>query len=57
MYKMAQETVKFIIRQDGMVTEEVIGVVGNAKGLKGNVQINYFSKDLEKNTKLVLYKK
>ena len=35
-----------------MVDEEnnliFIGVVGNAKGLKGNVQINYFSKDLEK---------
>jgi 16S rRNA processing protein RimM len=25
-----------------------IGVVGNAKGLKGNVQINYFAKDLSK---------
>ena len=25
-----------------------IGVVGNAKGLKGNVQINYFAKDLNK---------
>ena len=35
-----------------MVDEEnnliFIGVVGNAKGLKGNVQINYFSKDFEK---------
>ncbi len=26
---MAQETIKFIIRQDGTVTEEVIGVIGN----------------------------
>ena len=26
---MAQETIKFIIRQDGTVTEEVIGAVGN----------------------------
>ena len=25
-----QETLKFTIRQDGLVTEEVIGVVGNA---------------------------
>ena len=35
-----------------MVDEEnnliFIGVVGNAKGLKGNVQINYFAKDLSK---------
>ena len=35
-----------------MVDEEnnliFIGVVGNAKGLKGNVKINYFSRDLEK---------
>ena len=35
-----------------MVDEEnnliFIGVVGNAKGLKGNVQLNYFSKDLIK---------
>ena len=35
-----------------MVNEEnnliFIGVVGNAKGLKGNVQINYFAKDLSK---------
>ena len=35
-----------------MVDEEnnliFIGVVGNAKGLKGNVQINYFAKDLNK---------
>ena len=27
---MAQETIKFIIRQDGMVTEEVMGVYGDA---------------------------
>ena len=26
---MAQQTIKFIIRQDGTVTEEVMGVVGN----------------------------
>ena len=26
---MAQQTIKFTIRQDGTVTEEVIGVVGN----------------------------
>ena len=26
---MAQQTIKFTIRQDGSVTEEVIGVVGN----------------------------
>ena len=26
---MAQETIKFIIRQDGTVTEEVICVIGN----------------------------
>ena len=26
---MAQQTIKFIIRQDGTVTEEVIGAVGN----------------------------
>lgn len=35
-----------------MIDEEnnliFIGVVGNAKGLKGNVQINYFAKDLSK---------
>ena len=29
MYQMAQQTIKFTIRQDGIVTEEVIGVVGN----------------------------
>ena len=28
MYQMAQQTIKFTIRQDGTVTEEVIGVVG-----------------------------
>ena len=26
---MAQQTIKFIIKQDGTVTEEVIGTVGN----------------------------
>ena len=26
---MAQQTIKFTIRQDGIVTEEVMGVVGN----------------------------
>ena len=26
---MAQQTIKFTIRQDGTVTEEVMGVVGN----------------------------
>ena len=26
---MAHQTIKFIIRQDGTVTEEVMGVVGN----------------------------
>ena len=26
---MAQQTIKFTIRQDGTVTDEVIGVVGN----------------------------
>ena len=30
MNQMAQETVKFIIRQDGMVKEEVLGVYGDA---------------------------
>ena len=30
MYKMAQETIKFTIRQDGMVKEEVMGVYGDA---------------------------
>ena len=29
MYQMAQQTIKFTIRQDGTVTEEVMGVVGN----------------------------
>ena len=28
MYQMAQKTIKFTIRQDGTVTEEVMGVVG-----------------------------
>ena len=27
MYQMAQQTIKFTIRQDGTVTEEVMGVV------------------------------
>ena len=27
---MAQETIKFTIRQDGMVSEEVLGVYGDA---------------------------
>ena len=27
---MAQQTIKFTIRQDGTVTEEVMGVVGNS---------------------------
>ena len=26
---MAQQTIKFTVRQDGTVTEEVMGVVGN----------------------------
>ena len=26
---MAQQTIKFTVKQDGTVTEEVIGVVGN----------------------------
>ena len=26
---MAQQTIKFVIKQDGTVTEEVIGTVGN----------------------------
>ena len=29
MKRMAQQTIKFTIRQDGTVTEEVMGVVGN----------------------------
>ncbi len=29
MYKMAQQTIKFTISQEGSVTEEVMGVVGN----------------------------
>ena len=29
MKQMAQQTIKFTIRQDGTVTEEVMGVVGN----------------------------
>ena len=28
MYQMAQQTIKFTIRQDGTVTQEVMGVVG-----------------------------
>jgi len=30
MLQMAQETIKFIIKQDGTVTEEVLGVYGDA---------------------------
>ena len=30
MYKMGQETIKFTIRQDGMVSEEVLGVYEDA---------------------------
>ena len=29
MYQMAQQTIKFTIRQDGTVTEEVMGLIGN----------------------------
>ena len=29
MLQMAQESIKFIIKQDGTVTEEVLGVDGN----------------------------
>ena len=36
---MAQETIKFIIRQDGTVTEEVIGAVGNeCESLTKNIE-------------------
>jgi hypothetical protein len=36
---MAQETIKFVIKQDGTVTEEVIGAVGNAcEGLTKNIE-------------------
>ena len=36
---MAQETIKFIIKQDGTVTEEVIGVVGNqCESLTKNIE-------------------
>ena len=36
---MAQETIKFIIRQDGTVTEEVIGAVGNqCESLTRNIE-------------------
>ena len=36
---MAQQSVKFIIRQDGTVTEEVIGAVGNeCESLTKNIE-------------------
>ncbi len=36
---MAQETIKFIIKQDGSVTEEVIGIIGNdCEGLTRNIE-------------------
>ena len=36
---MAQETIKFIINQDGTVTEEVIGAVGNqCESLTKNIE-------------------
>ena len=36
---MAQETIKFIIKQDGTVTEEVIGAVGNqCESLTKNIE-------------------
>ena len=36
---MAQQTIKFIIRQDGTVTEEVIGAVGNeCESLTKNIE-------------------
>ena len=39
MYQMAQQTIKFIIRQDGTVTEEVIGAVGNeCESLTKNIE-------------------
>ena len=36
---MTQEIIKFIIKQDGTVTEEVIGIVGNdCEGLTRNIE-------------------
>ena len=36
---MAQQTIKFTIKQDGTVTEEVIGAVGNeCKNLTKNIE-------------------
>ena len=36
---MAQHTIKFIIKQDGTVTEEVIGAVGNdCENLTKNIE-------------------
>ena len=36
---MAQQTIKFIIKQDGTVTEEVIGAVGNeCESLTKNIE-------------------
>ena len=36
---MAQQTIKFIIQQDGTVTEEVIGAVGNeCESLTKNIE-------------------
>ena len=38
---MAQQSIKFIIRQDGTVTEEVIGAVGNeCERLTKNIEEN-----------------
>ena len=39
MAQQVAETIKFTIRQDGTVTEEVIGVVGNGcQGLTKNIE-------------------
>ena len=39
MYQMAQQSIKFTIRQDGTVTEEVIGAVGNeCESLTKNIE-------------------
>ena len=39
MAQQVSETIKFTIRQDGTVTEEVIGVVGNGcQGLTENIE-------------------
>ena len=39
MSQQIAETIKFTIRQDGTVTEEVIGVVGNGcQGLTRNIE-------------------